>query len=140
MRGRPLSILAAAAAASAGFFCLAAPAIAAGPHVTATPHNGLTNGQSIVVKVAGFTPSTAVTIAQCTGRITSREQALTKCDLNTTKEVHTNAAGGVSTAFVVRTGAIAQQGRCAATSKNCIVLAVAQTAITQASTPLHFSH
>jgi hypothetical protein len=57
---------------------LAAPAVAAGPHVTATPHTSLTNKKSVTVKVVGFPPSTAVTVAQCTGRITSREQALTR--------------------------------------------------------------
>jgi hypothetical protein len=117
---------------------LAAPAIAAGPHVTATPHLGLTNGRSITVKVVAFPPSTPVTIAQCTGPITSRDQALMKCDLNTLTVVHTDGAGAAKTAFVVHTGAVAQQGRCAAKSKNCSILAVAQTAITQASTPIHF--
>ena len=134
MRGRSVVL----AAAFAGCTWLAAPAIAAGPHVTATPHTGLTNGRSITVKIVAFPASTAVTIAQCTGPITSREQALVKCDLNTTKVVQTSAAGGAQTTFVVHTGAIAQQGRCAPRSKNCRILAVAQTAITQAGTPIHF--
>lgn len=128
------------AAASVGCMWLAAPAVATSPHVTATPHTGLTNGRSIIVTVVAFPPSTAVTVAQCTGPITSREQALAKCDLNTTKVVHTNAAGAAKTAFIVHTGAIAQQGRCAPTSKNCSILAVAQTAITQAAAPIRFGH
>jgi hypothetical protein len=121
-----------------GLMAAAAPAMATGPHVTATPHTRLVNGQSIKVAVVAFPAHTAVTIAQCTGPIPTRDVALAKCDLDTTEVVTTNASGAAHTTFTVRTGRIAQQGRCGAVSKNCILLAVAQTAVTQRSVPLRF--
>jgi hypothetical protein len=66
-----------------------APASAADPTVTATPHNLLADGQEISVSATGFAPDTEMAIVECPTTVVSPSA----CDLATVDFTFTDSAG-----------------------------------------------
>jgi Neocarzinostatin family len=145
------------ALALSGALVAVEPAGAAESHVvTVTPSTGLSDGQTVTVSGAGFVETPALNdwaVTQCTAAILSEPitliTAINDCDATTEPAVfaHADAAGNLSTSFVVRksltTGIGTGTGTaaCGQAPNDCAIL-VAQFAagfdFVGAATPISF--
>ena len=84
----------------------------AGPTITISPDSGLTNGEKVTVTGAGFTPASAGGMAECNN--TPNQPTMTVegnsvpvgCTNPLNSLASTNASGGFSASFTVKTGTI----------------------------------
>jgi hypothetical protein len=111
-------------AVAIGTMALAAPAMAAGPAASVTPHTGLVNGQKVTVKFSGYPANTSVIVLQCQKAIKTASDATNYCNLKNIKQVKTTTGTG-STPFNVTTGAIGKLGKCVSKS-TCVIAVVVQ--------------
>ncbi|HUI02070.1 MAG TPA: hypothetical protein VLZ77_00895 [Acidimicrobiales bacterium] len=88
--------------------------VAAGgaPSITITPDSGLTNGQKVTVKGAGFTPASAGGMAECNNAPNQPTMSVegnavpVGCTNPLNSLASTNTSGGFTATFTVRTGTI----------------------------------
>ncbi len=85
---------------------------------TATPHDGLVDGQSVTVTWSGYTPGKTVNVVQCSERVGTDATA---CDLKHGAILHPDPTGSGSVAITVVTGAVGT-GVCDAAHSQCVIV------------------
>jgi hypothetical protein len=112
-----------AATVGVGALLFTAPALAASPTISVSPSSGLTNGQSVTVKLSGFTPKASVAVIECSPLVAQDKQAA--CDTAGVKVLTTDASGAATTPFTVKTGQIgtASGSTCPGQGGVCLITA-----------------
>jgi hypothetical protein len=156
MRTRIGIALTVMAVALGGSLVTASPAGAAEVHtVTVTPSTGLADGQTVTVSGTGFDETPLINdwvVSQCSAAILNAPNdvgaAINNCDQSTAAFAHADAAGNISTSFVVHkqltTGLGTGTGSftCGQAPNDCAIL-IAQladgpTQFVTAATPISF--
>lgn len=123
-------LLGVVAAVGTGGLLLVVPALsaaAASPTISVSPSSGLTNGQSVTVKLSGFTPNASVAVIECSPLVAQDKQAA--CDTAGVKVLTADASGAATTPLVVKTGQIgtASGSTCPGPGGVCLITAANTT-------------
>jgi dienelactone hydrolase len=93
--------------------------VAGSLHATATPTQGLVDGQAVTVRWDGFAPGPSVNVLECAK---NPPTAAADCDLQAAKLLQPDPTGAGSVTLVVHTGAVGSGGGlCDATHPGCVI-------------------
>jgi hypothetical protein len=87
------------------------PAQAVGPTLSATPNDGLANGDQITVTGSGFTPSESLALLECTAPAPSAADGAADCNESGVVTTAADSSGSlVGVSFTVASGAVGSGG------------------------------
>jgi fermentation-respiration switch protein FrsA (DUF1100 family) len=105
-------------------------------HASATPSQGLTDGETVTVVWSGYDPKSSLNIIECSSSLPT---SANDCDLTTAKLLLADPKGAGSIPFVVHTGPIGT-GTCDAAHDTCVIVVnQGGSTASSANTLLHIS-